>query len=70
MRRTGLPSWVGVCEDTLCVPSRPESLMQWPEGRAPLGREALRRLTSTHWIARGAVARRIPSLLSRQTTAH
>jgi len=40
------------------------------EKRAPLGREALRRLTSTPWNARGAVDRRLPSRLSRTTTAH
>ena len=45
-------------------------LTQWPEGRAPLGREELRLLTSKHWIARGAGDRRIPSRLSRTTTAH
>ena len=35
-------------------------LTQWPEGRAQLGREELRLLTSKHWIERGAVERLIP----------
>jgi hypothetical protein len=35
-------------------------LTQWPEGRAQLGREELRLLTSKHWIERGEVERLIP----------
>jgi hypothetical protein len=35
-------------------------LTQWPEGRAQLGREEFRLLTSKHWIERGEVERLIP----------